>query len=186
MSDRSIIPHQRSAINPTSPPIASHPTAGQGRIVRFTDPQPLGELLARIQGSLGTQHGLPVAIPQGKKIKDIDISSVGICAGSGSGMLSGLKCVDLLFTGELSHHEALSAIENGQCVVSVFHSNSERGFLSDVLKEKLADEVKKQWSEIRKSDKEDKDTEEALDDESVSVEVSKADRDPYGIVHSLS
>jgi hypothetical protein len=111
------------------------------------------------------------------------ISSVGICAGSGSGQLTGLKGVDMLFTGELSHHEALAAIENGQCVVSVFHTNSERGFLSDVLKDKLADEIETQWAELRKNDKGATDLAEALKDESVTVGVSEVDRDPYGIIH---
>jgi putative NIF3 family GTP cyclohydrolase 1 type 2 len=150
--------------------------------VRFSEPQPLSDLIVRIQGSIGTQHGLPVAIPQGKKVQDIKISSVGICAGSGSGLLTKLKDVDLLFTGELSHHEALAAIENGQSVISVFHTNSERGFLSEVLKKKLEHEVKTQWAEIRKTQAADSDLSEALKDEEVNIKVSDADRDAYGIV----
>lgn len=47
-------------------------------------------------------------------------------------MLNGLE-VDLLFTGELSHHEALAAIEQGKVVITAFHSNTERGFLKGVL-----------------------------------------------------
>ena len=86
--------------------------------------------MSRIKIGLGVQN-LSVAIPQSfrniEAKNKIQISSVGICVGSGS-MLNGLD-VDLLVTGELSHHEALAAIENGKCVITAFHSNSERGFL---------------------------------------------------------
>lgn len=45
------------------------------------------------------------------------ISTIGICAGSGEHVLANLD-VDVLFTGELSHHHALAATEKGQLVVT--------------------------------------------------------------------
>lgn len=75
-------------------------------------------------------------------------------------MLNGLD-VDLLFTGELSHHEALAAVENGRCVITVNHSNSERGYLK-VMKRLLEEELQ--------ADKE------------IEIGISKCDRDPFEII----
>jgi putative NIF3 family GTP cyclohydrolase 1 type 2 len=139
--------------------------AGYGRIVRFQSPQRLGTLVQRINAGLGNLPGLSVATPQdvpSAMKADIAISSVGICAGSGGSVLAGID-VDLLFTGELSHHEALPNIELGRCVITAFHSNSERKFLGDVMKDKLYNVLK----------------EDVID---VDVVVSKADKDPYEIV----
>ncbi len=97
---------------------------------------------------------------------------------------------DLLFTGELSHHEALKATEKGQSVVTLFHSNTERGFLSSVLKDKLTATLQGEWKRVREEvekEREEKgimtpEWEDAVKDEDVLVEVSERDRDPYGIV----
>jgi len=158
-----------------------------GRVVRFAKPHLLTEIIERIGRGLGNPKGFPIAIPQGANLGEIKIKSVGICAGSGGSLFSGLD-VDLLFTGELSHHEALAAIENGQCVITLFHSNSERGYLHSVMRTQLLDEVKKQWQKLRKDEMErsdvDEDYKEALEDAFVGVEVSERDRDPYGIAIS--
>ena len=76
------------------------------------------------------------------------IRSVGICAGSGHEVLKNVDA-DLLFTGELSHHDALAATEKGKCVVTLFHSNTERGFLGSVLKGKLTKVLKEEWKKVR-------------------------------------
>lgn len=125
--------------------------AGMGRIVRFNRPQPLLDIIDRIGLGLGNPKGFPIAVPQGKQASDMMISSVAICAGSGGHLFSGLgkngeEDVDLLFTGELSHHEALAAIEQGKCVITLFHSNTERGFLHSVLKPQLEKQVRKEVS----------------------------------------
>jgi hypothetical protein len=74
-------------------------------------------------------------------------------------------------------------------VVSLFHSNSERGYLHSVMKGKLEAEVRREWDRVRKSmaeqcdgDGASEDLEDVLRDENVTVEVSERDRDPYGIV----
>jgi dinuclear metal center YbgI/SA1388 family protein len=174
-------PHARRPIVPQSPELESHPGAGMGRIVNFKEPQPLPVLLDRIGKGLNNPKGFPIAIPQNTTISDLNISSVGICAGSGGSLLANLD-VDLLFTGEMSHHEALAAIEKGQVVISLFHSNSERGFLSEVLREQLDDTVEQEWVKIREEQKDDKEAKEALADEEFDIVVSEVDRDPYGIV----
>jgi putative NIF3 family GTP cyclohydrolase 1 type 2 len=178
-------PHTRRPIVPHTPELESHPGAGMGRIVKFSRPQPLPVLLDRIGKGLNNPRGFPIAIPQDKTISDIEISSVGVCAGSGGSLLSKLD-VDLLFTGEMSHHEALAAIEKGQVVISLFHSNSERGFLSQVLLEQLEGAVQKEWGKIREEEGVeeglDEATKQALEDEDFELVVSETDRDPYGIV----
>lgn len=159
-----------------------------GRIVRFNEPQPLSAIIDRVARGVGNPKGFPIAIPQGKSVEDMFIRSIAICAGSGGSMFANLKDIDLLFTGELSHHEALGAIEKGQCVITLFHSNSERGFLHTVLKTQLEEKVKVEWEEVRKAEQEkegvSEELYEALDDEYVTVEVSERDRDPYGLVIS--
>jgi putative NIF3 family GTP cyclohydrolase 1 type 2 len=157
-----------------------------GRIVRFETPQALSAIIERIARGVGNPKGFPIAVPQGSSIASIKIKSVAICAGAGGSMFAGLNDIDLLFTGELSHHEALAAIERGQCVVTLFHSNTERGFLHNILKNQLLQQTKIEWETLRKeeSTKEGVSEEiiEALDDEYVGVEVSEKDRDPYGLV----
>ncbi|KAJ4303611.1 hypothetical protein N0V90_002511 [Kalmusia sp. IMI 367209] len=175
------IPHTRQPIVPQSPELESHPGAGMGRVVRFDEPQPLPALLDRIGRGLNNPKGFPIAIPQNSELSELTIHSVGICAGSGASLLSNLD-VDLLFTGEMSHHEALAAIEKGQVVINLFHSNSERGFLSDVLMEQLEDQVEVEWRTLREEEANAAELKEALADEDFEVVVSEVDRDPYGIV----
>lgn len=182
--------HTREVIQKIDPPVNGHEGAGAGRIVRFHQPQSLVSIIERIARGVGNPKGFPIAIPQGRSVDSISISSVGICAGSGSSLLRGLD-VDLLFTGELAHHDALAAIEKGQCVVTLFHSNTERGFLHTVLREQLQVKVKEEWEALRKglkkefpADGTEMDVQEGLDDESVVVDCSERDRDPYGIVIS--
>ncbi|KAJ8063609.1 hypothetical protein OCU04_007477 [Sclerotinia nivalis] len=160
------IEHERSIINSVKDIPNGFEGAGYGRIVRFKQPQKLGDLVARMQSSLqigGRISGLSIAVPQsiprGQK-SSIEISSIGICAGSGGSMLNGLD-VDLLFTGELSHHEALAAVEQGKCVVTAFHSNTERAFLKDRMQTALT---------------------EALEGKA-EIAVSEVDRDPFDIIH---
>lgn len=175
------IPHTRRPIVPQSPELESHPGAGMGRIVTFSSPQPLPTLLDRIGRGLNNPKGFPIAIPQDATIAELNISSVGICAGSGGSLLGNLD-VDLLFTGEMSHHEALAAIEKGQVVINLFHSNSERGFLSEVLREQLEEVVTDEWAKIRDEESKEDYLKEALEEEDFEVLVSEVDRDPYGIV----
>lgn len=183
------IQHKRTVIHPMSEPPDGFKEAGMGRLVRFSEPQPLTHLIERIAHGVGSPKGFPVAIPQTRQVEDIMISSVGICAGSGHDVLKNVDA-DLLFTGELSHHDALKATEKGQCVVTLFHSNTERGFLGSVLKDKLTVVLKEEWKRVREEVRGEINSnwdlagewEDALGDEDVLVECSERDRDPFGIV----
>ena len=218
--------HTRSVIHPINQPSSSSNSSnknndnkngtssstssgkiGMGRLVKYKTPQPLTHLIERIAHGVGSPKGFPVAIPQMRQVEDITIRSVAICAGSGHSVLRDVDA-DLLFTGELSHHDALAVTEAGKCVVTLFHSNTERGFLSSVLKDKLTAALRDEWDRVRQETKaefEDRVAsaasayeerkqedgygeasleywEDAVKDEEVLVEVSERDRDPFGIV----
>jgi putative NIF3 family GTP cyclohydrolase 1 type 2 len=71
---------------------------------------------------------------------------------------------DLFLTGELGHHFVLEALEQDSTVVLCEHSNTERGYLSAVLKPKL--------EALLSTD----------GDEAVEVIVSTTDKDPLVVV----
>ncbi|KAJ5179452.1 hypothetical protein N7492_002662 [Penicillium capsulatum] len=191
------IPHTRSTIHPSLP--ASIPegfeSAGAGRLVTFNQAQPLTALIDLIGHGIGRPGGIPIATPQSRSVDDIQIRTVGMCPGSGSGvLLRGDSIPDLLFTGEMSHHEALAATERGSVVISLSHSNSERGYLRAVMQNKLLRELSLTWKAAREeallaiqdSAKQGgaapTKTADIYEDVEVDVSVSEADRDPYGIM----
>lgn len=184
--------HKRYPI--TASTLQGHPGAGMGRIVRFDKPVPLTEIIDRIGLGLGNPKGFPIAVPQGKDASQMNIGSIGICAGSGGSLFSQMEKdgedVDLYFTGELSHHEALAAIEKGKCVICLFHSNTERGFLHGVLKGQLEATIGEEWERVRKEEAQvgqlSEEFKESLEDEQFDVAVSEVDRDPYGIMIAKS
>lgn len=158
---------------------------GAGRLITFDEAQPLTVLITRIAHAIGLPKGFSVAIPQSQDLEKIDIKTVGTCPGSGGSVLR--KCnADLIFTGELSHHEALAVTERGGCVISLFHSNSERGYLWGTMREKLEKQVLQEWQRVKEEELNKRDVssalKEVLNDDDIEVVVSRRDRDPYGIV----
>lgn len=188
---RSVItPSPREALDSANQFVASDSeytasNTGAGRLIKFSEPQPLSLLITRIAHAIGLPKGFAVAIPQGRTIEEMSISSVATCPGSGSSVVRGCRA-DLIFTGELSHHEALAVTERGGSVISLFHSNSERSYLWGVMREKLEREVTEEWARVRNEEQGksglEKEIVEMLQDEDVEVVVSERDRDPYGIV----
>ena len=75
---------------------------------------------------------------------DTLVKTVAVCAGSGASVLRG-ACAEVYITGEMGHHELLDCTTStGGCATSVVlcnHSNSERGFLSGVMKDYLEEEL---------------------------------------------
>ncbi|KAL4780242.1 GTP cyclohydrolase 1 type 2/Nif3 [Aspergillus varians] len=185
-SSTSIVPHTRSTIHPSPAPLpAGLEDAGMGRLVTFTNPQSLTSIIDNIASGVGYPGGIPIAIPQSSSIEDIKIRTVGVCPGSGSSILmKGAKLPDLLFTGEMSHHETLFAIESGSVVVALAHSNTERGYLRAVMKDKLGAVLKGEWEGLRNEEGKAAEVElkEVYEDGEAEVHVSEKDRDPYGIM----
>ena len=86
--------------------------SGMGRIVVLKSPVPLGILVQRVKNHLRLDRLIVADGSEGRELKKI-----ALCAGSGGSLFKGLD-VDLFFTGELSHHEALAAKERGISVIS--------------------------------------------------------------------
>ncbi|KAI8849078.1 GTP cyclohydrolase 1 type 2/Nif3 [Chytridium lagenaria] len=99
-----------------------------------------------IKKHLGLER-LRVAFPPGMTMES-KIRNVGICAGSGSSVLKDVKA-DLLFTGEMSHHDVLATMYRRSTVVLCEHSNTERGYLK-VLAGRLEKELEKLGGEAAK------------------------------------
>jgi putative NIF3 family GTP cyclohydrolase 1 type 2 len=182
-ASNNVTPHTRTTIHPSAPPLPEGmETAGMGRFVTFNSPQPLTSVIDRIAKGTGYPGGIPIAIPQGASVDEIKIRTVGVCPGSGSSVLmNGGSIPDLLFTGEMSHHEALAAIERGKVVVAIAHSNTERGYLRAVMRGKLEGVLKGEWEVVRKEGL-NSEGGEVYGDAECEVVVSEADRDPYGFM----
>ena len=132
--------------------------AGYGRLVQLPEAVELEGVLRVLSGALGMKH-VQLARPGGHSGK---VRSVAVCAGSGYGVLKDAEA-DLIVTGEVSHHDALRLTMLGRCVAAVFHSNSERGFLREVLRPQLEGVLRGEAGE------------------GVEVGVSEEDRDPFEI-----
>lgn len=156
-------PHanERSVAIPCATAPESHSPAGYGAIGRFAEDVPLREIVLRLADKFGGLRHVMIASPVGADVRKTTVRSFGVCAGSGYDVLKKAD-VDLLVTGETSHHSALRAIQQGRTLVTVFHSNSERGYLREVLAPKLEESLRASEPEAR-------------------VLVSELDNDPFTI-----
>lgn len=103
-----------------------NPECGPGRLCLLEERLTVEQIIANIKLHIGIPH-LRLALAKQKTEKDI-ISTVALCAGSGSSILKGVNA-DLYLTGEMLHHDVLDATQNGIHVILCNHSDSERGFL---------------------------------------------------------
>lgn len=157
-------PHasKRSVAIPCATAPESHSPAGYGAVGHFENAVGLAEIIKRVASTLGGLRHVMVASPVGADVKTTKVRSFGVCAGSGYDVLKKAD-VDLLVTGETSHHSALRAIQQGRTLVQVFHSNSERAYLNNVLRPTLEQELKSVAPEAE-------------------VVLSKYDKDPFTIL----
>ncbi|KAK5995696.1 Protein NIF3-like protein [Cladobotryum mycophilum] len=159
-------PHRsvRSVAIPCTTAPESHSPAGYGAIGHFegSNGVSLAEIIKRLAVKLGGLRHVIVASPIGADIKKTTIRSFGVCAGSGYDVLKSAD-VDLLVMGETSHHSALRAIQQGKTLVQVFHSNSERAYLREVLRPRLENLLRESVPEAE-------------------VIVSEYDQDPFKII----
>ncbi|POW16104.1 hypothetical protein PSTT_01716 [Puccinia striiformis] len=143
---------------------------GGGRRVEFQKGKEveLDQLISRIKTGLGLSHvqlaKSSVATPK--------IRSVGVCAGSGGSICSALgKSCDAFVTGEMSHHELLSANAQGIHVILTAHTNTERFFLARVLRPRLQQLLAEEAVQLS-----------ADQNPQWDVDVSTMDRDPLVVV----
>lgn len=155
-------PQSRSAVQPTSaPPPAGFEGAGYGRRVEFAQPVPVRDLVRRLAAGLGGLKHVMVAAPSHFDVSTAAVQSAAVCAGSGWDVLKSCP-VDVLVTGEMSHHNALRATMEGKLVITVFHSNSERAYLRQRMQPALEAELRRIGTEAQ-------------------ILVSETDRDPFEI-----
>lgn len=152
----------RTFCQPTSAsPPAGFEGAGYGRKVDFAKPVAVSELLERLAKGLGGIKYFMVAAPKQLDLATRQVQSAAVCAGSGFDVLKN-AAVDVLVTGEMTHHNALRAVMENKVVVTVFHSNSERAYLRQRMQPALEAELLK-------------------DDGQARVLVSEEDTDPFKI-----
>lgn len=129
--------------------------AGQGRLVTLNKPVSLNMLVNRVKKHLRLKH---VRVAQTGGRASAMVRTVALCAGAGGGVLKGVAA-DVYLTGEMRHHDVLDATAGGTSVMLCDHTHTERGYLP-LLKRRLS----------------------KLIDKSVTIAVSRADREPLRIV----
>ncbi|KAM9123761.1 NIF3-like protein 1 isoform 1-T2 [Pangshura tecta] len=132
------------------------PHTGMGRLCTLSEPVSLSALTERIKSHLKLPY-IRLALGTGKTL-EAKVKVAAVCAGSGSSVLQGVEA-DLYLTGEMSHHEVLDAVAKGISVILCEHSNTERGFLSE-LRDMLATHLENK----------------------ITIIVSERDRDPLQMI----
>ncbi|KFP70329.1 Putative GTP cyclohydrolase 1 type 2 NIF3L1, partial [Acanthisitta chloris] len=123
--------HKTEILLLQKPPL---PHTGMGRLCILDKPVSLSDIIERVKTHLKLPH-VRTALGVGKTLES-PVKKAALCAGSGSSVLKGTEA-DLYLTGEMSHHDVLDAVHNGISVILCEHSNTERGFLSE-LRDMLA------------------------------------------------
>ena len=136
------------------------PGIGPGRFITLTNQVSLEDAVNMLKQHLKLPHVRLAAAAANDTLSGAKmVSTIAVCAGSGGSLLKNHKA-DLWISGEMSHHEVLDAIHDGTSVILCEHSNTERGYLKEVFRDKLFE----------------------LLDGHVKVEVSELDHDPLCIV----
>ncbi|OWZ26117.1 YbgI/family dinuclear metal center protein [Cryptococcus neoformans] len=153
-----------------SDPLESFEGAGMGRIAKLSEPLDTRQAIKMVKDHLRLDF-VQLAEPQPDVRKPI--KSVAVCAGSGGSVFKGVEA-DLLITGEMSHHEILAYVASGTTVILTNHTNTERPYLSHVLRPWLQEELNKETK--------DQGDEYGANGGKWEVLVSKADADPLRVV----
>ena len=111
---------------------------GQGRGVVLATPATLAVLVKRVKGHLGLR-GVRVARAEAHAAGE-PITRIALCAGAGAEVILGADA-ELLWTGEMRHHDVLAAVAVGRSVILCDHTNTERGYLSARLAGQLRERL---------------------------------------------
>ena len=132
----------------------SHPQ--RPRVWELAQPIDVEEAISRIKKRLDMPTVMFAKSHTGPK----QISSIGICPGSGGSFLAGSQA-DMWWTGEMSHHEVLAQVAQGTHIVLCTHTATERPYLKAYLRAKLEETL----NQVREKEK--------LDDEPYEVVMSE-------------
>ncbi len=111
---------------PLAPAAEGRP--GPGRRLRLVRATPVTTILRALKAHLAVAH-LRVARPPGAARA---VREVALVPGAGGDLLAAAARttrLDLVFTGEMRHHDVLAIVETGCVVVLAEHTSSERGYL---------------------------------------------------------
>ncbi len=106
------------------PPPLPQDQVGQGRVVALDRSVTPTTLINRIKAHLGVKL-LEVAVPAGLKT----ITRAGLCAGAGGSLLKEAGAIQAFVTGEMRHHDVLTAMAGGVMVLLAGHTQTERPYL---------------------------------------------------------
>lgn len=102
-------------------------SSGAGRRLVLDQPATVGDLAHRLKAGLGASSVKLAPADGGGRV----VTHVGVCPGSG-GSLAGAaqrEGCQVFITGEMKHHEVLSALDSGMSVILAGHTQTERGYL---------------------------------------------------------
>ncbi|KAK9480651.1 GTP cyclohydrolase 1 type 2/Nif3 [Lipomyces japonicus] len=145
---------------------------GFGRLVSIKgDGLNLKTIIENVKAGLKINHVQVALADRHKDVEHTLISSIAICAGSGSSILSQTEA-DVWFTGELSHHEVLAIKEKGITAIICGHTNTEREYLhshfAPKFKAKIQENLAGKGGDY-------------YDEFAIDVHVSEEDKDPITI-----
>eukprot|EP00796_Vickermania_ingenoplastis_P004886 gene4886-3505_t len=113
---------------------------GVGRVLTLSASLSIEDVVGRVKAGLQLEH-VRVALPSSwSSDRHHQVKAIAICAGSGSSVFRSLppdEPVDVLFTGEMGHHDVLAATAAGKAVILCEHTNTERGYLRAALEPAL-------------------------------------------------
>jgi len=114
---------------PLRPAPGEPPGVGQGRWLRMQRPHTLAAIAAKLRKHLGVER---LRLARSLVSPAARVQTVALAAGAGGTLLMERLAaggVDLLFTGEMRHHDVLAATEAGSHVLLAEHTHTERGYL---------------------------------------------------------
>lgn len=112
---------------------------GQGRFVELLRPISMEEM-SQTWSTISSSSVHRFATSSSTSLNEGLISKVGICVGSGAGLLSKMEAADAFLTGEMSHHDILRCTNAlGMSLLLTEHTNCERIYLAGFLKRHLED-----------------------------------------------
>lgn len=105
---------------------------GSGRRLTLDHPAPIHELAARLKKHIG-RDWVRVAFADGRK----SVSVIGVCPGAGGDLAERAirEGCELFVTGEMKHHDVMSALDAGLGVILGEHTSTERGYLPRLAKQ---------------------------------------------------
>lgn len=104
---------------------------GEGRRVTLDRPVALKTLLQRCKAQLGVRQLRVAHSPEAPS----SFRTIGLCAGAGGSLLDDAieQGCELFITGEMRHHDVLAALERGCSIMLAGHTNTERGYLKQLM-----------------------------------------------------